>query len=128
MEGVLVHGVHREQLVFGDGADRVWGGHAAFLLVRWDGRQSITRPARLTGRAGRAFRAAPAGFRISWRADTVPPSWLCPAGPAPCSLPVPLRARRAAWYGISSSPATGGWRWASRWSAPSSAWRPSTSR
>ena len=32
-------------------------------------------------------------FRIARRADTVPPSWLCPAGPAQCSLPVLLRAR-----------------------------------
>jgi hypothetical protein len=32
-------------------------------------------------------------FRMARRADTVPPSWLCPAGPAQCSLPVLPRAR-----------------------------------
>ena len=32
-------------------------------------------------------------FQIARRADTVPPSWLCLAGPAPCSLLVLPRAR-----------------------------------
>jgi hypothetical protein len=47
------------------------------------------------GQAGRAM-SLPSDrarrFRIARRADTVPPSWLCPAGPAPCSLPVLPRA------------------------------------
>ena len=86
VKGVFAYRVGCEHLVFGDRTDRVWGGHAAFLPARRSSRQSITRPGHLSSATG---------FRISRRADTVPPSWLCPAGPAPCSLPAPQRARPA---------------------------------
>ena len=57
-------------------------------------RSAMTLPSDRARRFPIARRADTARrFRIARRADTVPPSWLCPAGPAPCSLPVPPRAR-----------------------------------